>query len=330
MSLEIAISSGRNQRKITRLFSYNMNPQGTFRIHGFALWRSSRNTRRIIDEVHGSTLLAGLTTINAGRLSLSNGQSQGPCPKCGAHNQAAARFCASCGLSFQTMSTVPSTSPSSIGQTRTAPANPFSQFMSSYYATEPAKAVERTKNGLLVISISFFVSWIPVLGIFAYAFEVVGAILVILGRKSFGPTHARNVIWSIMISILAFVSAAIVGVAIVVSTLSNPQYNPSAGPPSPSSDFALFSTGVIIATAIFGIALVLLTYAFQLKSGKILLWSGYVSAVAASIVSELLLRNVQYLNMLPQLAPGILFGYAYYLARSRIVHGEIPQPTVLA
>lgn len=200
--------------------------------------------------------------------------------------------------------------------------------MSSYYATEPAKAVERTKTGLFIISIAFFISWVPILGLIAYVFEVVGAALVILGRKAFGPTHAGNVIRSIVISIVAFVSAFIFGIAIFLSALSNPQYNPSSGPLSLTSNMSLFTVGVIIATAIFGVAEVLFTYAFQLRTGRILLWCGYVSSVAASLVSNLLLSSLQYVNMLPQLGPGLLFGYAYYLARTRIVHGEITQPTL--
>jgi hypothetical protein len=199
--------------------------------------------------------------------------------------------------------------------------------VSSYYATEPAKAADRTKTGLLVISISFFVGWVPVLGLIVVVFEVAGAVLVILGRRAFGQIHARNVIWSIVISIVALVSALLVDVAIFVSALSNPQYNISSGPPGLTSFTALFSLGVVIATSIFGLAEVLLTYALQLRTGRILLWCGYVSAVIASLVSNILLRSLQYWNMLPWLAPGLLFGYAYYLARTRIARGEFPLST---
>jgi hypothetical protein len=196
--------------------------------------------------------------------------------------------------------------------------------MSSYYATAQVKAVDKTKTGLLVISIGFFVSWVPILGYIAWLFELAGAILVIQGRRAFGSTHARNIIWSIVIFIVALISAAGVGVAIFFSALANPQYNSNSGPPSLSSFMALFSVGVIVVTVIFGLAEVLFTYALQSTTGRILLWWGYTAAVAAEAANYLLLSNLGYLNSLPLIAPGLLFGYAYYLARTRIVRSEIP------
>ena len=72
-------------------------------------------------------------------------------------------------------------------------------YVASYYETARANAIERTKTGLLLIVIGFVISWIPIVGAVGGILELVGAILVILGRHPFGPDHARNILLSIII-----------------------------------------------------------------------------------------------------------------------------------
>ncbi len=254
--------------------------------------------------------------------TLSSIQPSVSCPKCGTNNSGTARFCVSCGTPLQNISTTTPNPPSAGVVSAASPTSPFYQFTASYYASEQAKAVDRTKTGLLVISIGFFVSWVPILGYIGGLFELVGALLVILGRKAFGPTHGRNVIWSIIISVVALGTAFAFGVAIVFAAISSGQYN-GRGSPNLASYADLLAVGIIVATSIFGLAEVLFTYALQSENGRILLWCGYASTVAAAAVSYLLLSNLQYVMSLPQLAPALLFGIAYYMARTRIIRGEI-------
>ena len=250
------------------------------------------------------------------------------CQKCGTNNPATARYCAACGNQLAGLASGPPASPSTPSLPATSPASPFYGFTTAYYVTEWAGEIDRTKTGLLVISIGFFVSWVPILGMIGNLFQLVGAILVILGRNAFGPVHARNVIWSIVTFVIAIVAGIGVGVALVFSALANYQYYiPSSAPPSFSSLMGGgYYVGIIVGVAIFGVAEVLFTYALQEKTGRILLWCGYGGTTAASGVSFFVLNNIPYVNSLLYLGPSILYGYAYYLARGRIVRREIPLP----
>jgi|SRR5207249_3495333 len=247
------------------------------------------------------------------------------CPKCGTDNPATARYCAACGNQLTGLASGPSASPSTPSMPATSPASPFYGFTTAYYVTERAREIDRTKTGLLVISVGFFVSWVPILGMIGNLFQLVGAILVILGRDAFGPVHARNVIWSIVTFVIAIVAGIAVGVVLVFSALANYQYSPGSAPLSFSSLMGGgYYAGIIVGVAIFGVAEVLFTYALQEKTGRILLWCGYGGTTAASSVSFFLLNNISYVNSLLYLGPSILYGYAYYMARQRIVRGEIP------
>jgi len=247
------------------------------------------------------------------------------CPKCGTDNPATARYCAACGNQLTGLASGPSASPSTPSVPATSPASPFYGFTTAYYVTERGREIDRTKTGLLVISVGFFVSWVPILGMIGNLFQLVGAILVILGRDAFGPVHARNVIWSIVTFVIAILAGIGVGVALAFSAFANHQYGSSSAPPSLSSFMGVpYYVGIIVAVAIFGVAEVLLTYALQEKTGRILLWCGYGGTTAASGVSFFVLNNIPYVNSLLYLGPSILYGYAYYMARQRIVRGEIP------
>ena len=152
--------------------------------------------------------------------------------------------------------------------------------------------------------------------------------MLILGRHAFGREHARNGMWSITIFIITIV-VAIVAVAIVFSAIASYHLN-STNPSLPSS-FGPYFIGtfldvILIGIAIFGIAQVLFTYALQKRNGRILLWCGYVSIIVASSLNFFVLIKIPYLGSLLLVVPGTLYGYAYYLARDRIVRGEIPAP----
>jgi hypothetical protein len=196
-------------------------------------------------------------------------------------------------------------------------------YVASYYETARANAIDRTKTGLLLLVIGFVISWIPIVGAVGGILELVGAILVILGRHPFGPDHARNVLLSIIIFVIA---VAVIVVAAIFAVFEQLLFFPPGGNPAPPSFFGGFFVAVLIGIAIFGIAEVLFTYALQTSSGRILLWCGYASTISTSSLTFFVLSNVPNVSVI-SIIPALLYGYAYYLARERIVHGEMPVPS---
>ena len=200
------------------------------------------------------------------------------------------------------------------------------------------------------------ISWIPFgIGILGSLLLLIGAIFVILGRKAFGAGHSRNVVLAIVlffVGVIGAIALALVFFAAIVAASV-----PGATPADVANAFvnALNNLliGVIVLSAIAGIASVLFTYALQQQIGKILLWAGYVANVAIgiavyAIISPLFasaiaqatsggtydpgpLENVRSqataLGIL-SVIPSLLFAAATYLAWSRVNRGEIPAPSV--
>ncbi len=101
--------------------------------------------------------------------------------------------------------------------------------------------------------------------------------------------------------------------------------------------FAWLGVFGIIGGAVTGISEVLLTYALQLSTGRILLWTAYAASIAISIVNLLFILPIFngtgvfvfpaiFLTAFLGIIPAMLYAAAYYLARERIVHREIPSP----
>jgi len=194
------------------------------------------------------------------------------------------------------------------------------------------------------------ISWIPVVGAIGYLLMLIGAILVILGRKAFGRTHARNVVASIVLFILGivglFAAAIPLGIAMVNVQLNGVQPDSAA---QLESGYQTILVGGVVLSVLLGLASVLFTYALQNPMGRILLWSGYGANVALNIaiawilsplvpgaVQDALARGVldptpianlesqqSALNLLAVL-PALLFAGANYIAWSRIARREIP------
>jgi hypothetical protein len=204
------------------------------------------------------------------------------------------------------------------------PASAYYGYVASYYEAARATAIDRTKTGLLLLVIGFVISWIPIVGAVGVILELVGAILVILGRHTFGRDHARNVLLSIIIFVTA---TAVVVIAAIFAVISQLLFFPPGGNPAPPSFYGWFFVALLIGIAIFGIAEVLFTYELQASSGRILLWCGYASTIATSSIAFFVLNNVPNVNVI-SIIPALFYAYAYYLARERIVHGEIPTPSL--
>jgi MFS family permease len=179
-----------------------------------------------------------------------------------------------------------------------------------------------------------------------------GAIFVILGRKAFGSTHARNVVIAIVLFFVGIIIVVIAAVLFAAAVVTASAQTPAALGAVFASAFNTLLIGAIIAAAISGIASVLFTYALQKQSGKMLLWAGYLANIAIAIAIfaiigplvstavtqatsggtynpapiealQAQLSGLRYLSVIPAL----LFAAATYLAWSRVSHGEIPPST---
>ncbi len=181
---------------------------------------------------------------------------------------------------------------------------------------------------------------------------LIGAILVILGREVFGKTHSRNTIWSVGIYVLGLVVIAIfsAGFILAIVSASLTASNPTVLARTLTDNFNNFLIGLIIGSAIIGIAEVRFTYALQTPTGRILLWAAYATSLAVGIallaiigpqVSEVVaqaissgtfnrapidrlqsqLQGIQLLGLIP----AAIYAFAYYLAWSRVKTGEIPK-----
>src|SRR2546426_7874767 len=118
-------------------------------------------------------------------------------------------FCTNCGSPLSAGTAPPSSAPPMYP----AP-GPYGGAMPglpSAWDAERRKQIDRTKTGLLLLLIGGLISWIPIIGVFGALLLLIGAILVILRRKAFGSTHARNVVIAIVlyfVGVLVWIIAA--------------------------------------------------------------------------------------------------------------------------
>ncbi|HYT17347.1 MAG TPA: zinc ribbon domain-containing protein [Thermoplasmata archaeon] len=268
------------------------------------------------------------------------------CPRCGAANNPGTMFCVNCGSALS----------AGAGGAPAAAAPMYPPAMPglpSAWDAERRKQVDRTKTGLLLLLIGGLISWIPLIGIVGFLLLLIGAILVILGRKAFGSTHARNVVLAIVLYFVGIIIGIIAGVLFAAALFSAvASQNPAAVASALASAFNTLLVGAIIAAAVSGIASVLFTYALQKQIGKMLLWAGYaanlvisiaVFAIIGPLISNAVAQSTSggtydpapivalqgQLSALGYLSvvPALLFAAATYLAWSRVSHGEIPPPT---
>jgi len=256
------------------------------------------------------------------------------CPKCGKSTLPGSAFCANCGSPLATPATAPQPSSGSVPfSTSPAPATPpiwYPQYTMPYYELEKRQGIDRTKTGLMLLVIGFLISWIPFINFIGTILELVGAVLVILGRHAFGGEHSRNVLWSIIIFIVGIVAGVVAAFVVIFSAIASNlrSFNQNTSPTfrSPLFDTTAFFVGILIGVIIAQISYVLLTFALQKRNGRILLLVAYPATIVATFVNFFILRGDILLSALPSLAPSLLYAYAYNLARSRVGRGEIPGP----
>lgn len=277
------------------------------------------------------------------------------CPRCGAVNQPGFIFCANCGSPLPAGVAGPAAVPPAY-----APMGPPAYGAPMGYpglpspmAAEQRKQIDRTRTGLLLLLIGTLIGWVPIIGLIGGLLVLIGAVLVILGRKAFGSTHRRNVVLAIVLVLVGIIGGAILGAAFAFALIAGGvSQNPQDFANAFTSAINNLLIGAIVLVAISGLASVLFTYALQQQMGKILLWAGYGANIALQIVIFAIIRplitgavndaisggtvdTAPLLALQGQLAglgllgaiPSLLFAAATYLAWSRVNRGEIPPPT---
>jgi hypothetical protein len=222
----------------------------------------------------------------------------------------------------------------------------------NYATMERQKQVDRTKTGLLVLTVGLLIGWVPLIGAVGGLLAFIGAILVILGRKAFGDRHATLVIVSVVVYIASFV---ILVIFIAWFFFAGLQSSIGGNPRPFLAAFWPFIGGVIAASGIGAVAQVLFVHELERPIGRYLLYGALVASVLMPIGAVLVLmpslnavldgiasgtitnpndprlaalEGVQGLLTLVSGVPSVLFGIAYFLAWQRIDRREIPADAV--
>jgi hypothetical protein len=184
------------------------------------------------------------------------------------------------------------------------------------------------------LMIGSLLSWVPFAGAVGGLVGLIGAIFIIIGRDAFGPDHARNVIVAIIVFVVGIGVFAVGFILVLFAAISGAISNPGSVSTQPTG----YAVVLLIASAIFGIAEVLFTYALQNGTGRLLLWSAYIIALAMGLVSAFVLplapSNMSFLfssgifllSALLAAPAAVVYGIAFYVARERIERREIPAP----
>src|SRR2546421_3314301 len=161
----------------------------------------------------------------------------------------------------------------------------------SAWDAERRKQIGRTKTGVLLLLVGTLIGWIPYIGALGSLLVLVGAILVILGRKAFGSAHSRNVLVSILLVILGIIIIGVATVVLVFGTAASiiPGNQPS--PAAMTSAFNNFLIIVAIGAIVFGLANVFFTYAIQDQRGRMLLLGAYGVSIVIQIATFVLISQ---------------------------------------
>ena len=273
------------------------------------------------------------------------------CPRCGAANRPGTSFCSNCGSPLSAGAAAPSPAPPMYPST--APAYPPGY--ASPLDMERRKQIDRTKTGVLLLLVGTLISWVPFIGVIGSLLILIGVILVILGRRTFGPGHARNVVVSIVLFFLGIIISVIGGVVLGVS-IATGLFGGTPTLPAIQSALNNFLILLAVGSIVGGLASVFFTFALQNQMGKILLLAAYGAGIAIEVAILVVVSgdiaqiaaamfpggnydptaaaaslvtfqaHVASLTLLVAI-PSLLYAGAYYLVWNRINKGEIPAPS---
>jgi hypothetical protein len=193
-----------------------------------------------------------------------------------------------------------------------------------------AREVRWTEIGLVLIVIGYvptiflglfwfyrLFDYFPVFGDLGLVLSIPGALLVVLGRKPFGPRHSKYAIFSVSITAVFY---------LLLYTGSFSFSLPIVPPGSME----------VILVAVPGVSSVLFTYELQGVVGRILLWAAYVFSIVWSVtlVYEGWKGPLGFLagpiSIPLTLASSGIFTVAFYLAYSRVRRKVIPASVSIA
>ena len=271
------------------------------------------------------------------------------CPRCGAPLVPGGAFCQSCGVPLATAvppggAPLPSAPPVAPPPPAGFPP-PYSQ--AAPYPPGPVSYNvadrERTATGLLLLVIGFVLAWIPYIDFIGDILVLVGVILIILGRRGFGPDHQRNVVVGgllFFLTILVTVGLVVWFAAALFSQAGASGASLSSVGAALNSDLAVLFVGAAVIGVVGGLAQVIIPYALSDRETRILLWAGYLISIALSLVilwvlypqiatavnqatSGLTFNNAPIASLettstllgLSKAIPSLLFAWAYWRAR---------------
>lgn len=266
------------------------------------------------------------------------------CTRCGYQNQPGYQYCSNCGA--------PLSATAGVGVPYGAPApGPYAAPAYVPYPGsvdyERTRQIDRTKTGVLLLLIGSLLTAVPIISVVGFLLIFIGVILVIVGRKAFGPIHSRNILVSIVlfiVGILVVIAVAVIGALANIGSVIGPGGTVNITPAFLAATASSALLAGIASAIILGIAEVLFTYALQAQNGRLLLWAAYGANIALAIALYLLLSPLyravvttgdynavavtQQTYSLLNAIPALLFAGADYLAWSRISRREIPGPSL--
>jgi len=188
--------------------------------------------------------------------------------------------------------TAPSPVPPGASGVAAPPFPPMYPYGGASFAAGPASGTvardqDRTVTGLLLLVIGIAMSWVPYVSFIGSLLALIGIILVILGRRGYGPEHRKYVVAGgvlFVLTILAAVGLA-VGLALAIfSQVSVNNGNVSLASSALQSDFLWFFVGAAVVGVFGSLSRVILVYALSDGRTRLLLWLAFAVSVAVSLV----------------------------------------------
>ena len=275
------------------------------------------------------------------------------CPRCGTPIVPGGNFCQRCG------SVVVPPPPPGTPFSGAAPLPSFAPPPAAYGVPVPfvpgppappaipydvAKDRERTVTGLLLLVIGFAMGWILYVGIIGDLLALVGIILVIMGRRGYGPTHHRDVVIGGVLFVVVIIATVGLVIAFVVALFGHVSVATNGTVTFTTAGLQNDFTALFVAAAVIGViggvSQVVMVYALADRTTQVLLWLGFATSIALSIailwillpqvapaVAQVTpgsslnngplqsLENQSNLLGLTKVLPSLLFAWAYYRAR---------------
>lgn len=124
---------------------------------------------------------------------------------------------------------------------------------------------------------------VAMFGVIGGILMFVGAILLIIGRKEFGPKHQKFIIYAIIIFIIGIVVSSVVGGISVFLSISSSISEGTSFNPSGISTFIFIAA--VIGSITGGIAYILALYELEDKKGRLVLYTAFIiSIVIAALI----------------------------------------------